>query len=59
MLSFRPGTRIFISTEPTDMRKGFDGLSAIVDLRRQLAFPSQRQLERPREGHASRVCCFV
>ncbi len=31
MLSFRPGTRIFISTEPTDMRKGFDGLSAIVE----------------------------
>ena len=31
MLSFRPGVRIFISTEPTDMRKGFDGLSAIVE----------------------------
>ena len=31
MLSFRPGTRIFISTQPTDMRKGFDGLSAIVE----------------------------
>jgi len=30
MLSFRPGTRIFISTEPTDMRKSFNGLSAIV-----------------------------
>ncbi len=33
MLSFRPGTRIFISTEATDMRKGFDGLSAIVEHR--------------------------
>jgi len=32
---------------------------SIPTLRRQLAFPSQRQLERPREGHASRVCCFV
>ncbi len=31
MLSFRSGLRIFISTEPTDMRKGFDGLSAIVE----------------------------
>ena len=31
MLSLRPGVRIFISTEPTDMRKGFDGLSAIVE----------------------------
>lgn len=31
MLSLRCGTRIFISTEPTDMRKGFDGLSAIVE----------------------------
>jgi transposase len=31
MLSVRTGVRIFISTEPTDMRKGFDGLSAIVE----------------------------
>jgi len=31
MLSLRHGTRIFICTEPTDMRKGFDGLSAIVE----------------------------
>ncbi len=30
MLSLRPGVRIFISTEPTDMRKGFDGLQGIV-----------------------------
>jgi hypothetical protein len=26
MLSWRGGVRIFISTKPTDMRKGFDGL---------------------------------
>jgi len=31
MLSFRSGVRIYISTEPTDMRKGFNGLSAIVE----------------------------
>ena len=31
MLNFRHGVRIFISTEPTDMRKGFDGLLAIVE----------------------------
>ncbi len=31
MLSFHSGVRIYISTEPTDMRKGFDGLSAIVE----------------------------
>lgn len=31
MLSFRPGTRIFISTAPTDMRKSFNGLAAIVE----------------------------
>lgn len=31
MLSLRPGVRIFISTEPVDLRKGFDGLSAIVE----------------------------
>ena len=31
MLNFRHGVRIFISTEPTDMRKGFDGLSVIVE----------------------------
>ena len=31
MLSLRGGVRIFISTRPTDMRKGFNGLSAIVE----------------------------
>jgi len=31
MLSLYPGVRIFISTEPVDLRKGFDGLSAIVE----------------------------
>ncbi len=31
MLSLHRGTKIFISTQPTDMRKGFDGLSAIVE----------------------------
>lgn len=31
MLSLRSGTRIFFSTEPTDMRKSFNGLSAIVE----------------------------
>ena len=31
MLSFCSGVRIYISTEPTDMRKGFDGLSSIVE----------------------------
>ena len=31
MLSLRGGIRIFISTKPTDMRKGFDGLAAIVE----------------------------
>ena len=31
MLSLRGGVRIFISTQPTDMRKGFDGLSSIVE----------------------------
>ena len=31
MLSIRSGVRIFISTEATDMRKGFDGLSAIIE----------------------------
>lgn len=31
MLSLHCGAKIFISTQPTDMRKGFDGLSAIVE----------------------------
>lgn len=31
MLSLHRGMKIFISTAPTDMRKGFDGLSAIVE----------------------------
>ena len=30
MLSLPPTVPIFLYTEPTDMRKGFDGLSGIV-----------------------------
>jgi len=30
MLSFGPKLRIFVHTQPTDMRKSFDGLSGIV-----------------------------
>ncbi len=35
MLSIPPTVSIFLYTEPTDLRKGFDGLSGIV--RRELA----------------------
>jgi transposase len=31
MLSISRTTRVFIATEPTDMRKGFDGLFALVE----------------------------
>jgi transposase len=31
MLSLTTSTRIFLATEPTDMRKGFDGLFALVE----------------------------
>lgn len=30
MLSLPPSVRIFLATEPADMRKSFDGLSALV-----------------------------
>ena len=30
MLNIAPGTRIFLATGPTDMRKSFDGLFAVV-----------------------------
>lgn len=30
MLSLPSSVRIYLATEPTDMRKGFDGLSALV-----------------------------
>lgn len=30
MLSFPSGVRLFVATTPTDMRKGFSGLSALV-----------------------------
>jgi transposase len=31
MLSIARTTRVFLATEPTDMRKGFDGLFALVE----------------------------
>ena len=31
MLTFPAGVRLFLSTQPTDLRRGYDGLSAIVD----------------------------
>jgi transposase len=31
MLSFPPGIQVFLATEPVDMRKSFDGLSAVVE----------------------------
>lgn len=31
MLNLATNTRIFLATEPTDMRKGFDGLYALVE----------------------------
>lgn len=30
MLSLPPSVRVFVCTQPTDMRKSFDGLSALV-----------------------------
>ncbi|MGM0577938.1 MAG: IS66 family insertion sequence element accessory protein TnpB, partial [Myxococcota bacterium] len=30
MLSLPPSVRVWLAAEPADMRKGFDGLSAIV-----------------------------
>ena len=31
MLSFPAGVRLFVATEPTDLRKSYDGLSALVE----------------------------
>lgn len=31
MLSFPSGVRLFVATQPTDLRKSYDGLSALVD----------------------------
>ena len=31
MLNFSRTTRVFLATQPTDMRKGFDGLFALVE----------------------------
>ena len=31
MLTFPAGVRLFLATEPTDLRRGYDGLSAIVE----------------------------
>jgi transposase len=31
MLTFPSGARIFIATQPTDLRRSYDGLAAIID----------------------------
>lgn len=31
MLSFPAGVRLFVATQPTDLRKSYDGLSALVE----------------------------
>lgn len=33
MLSFTGGLRVFLAVEPADMRKGFEGLHALVGVR--------------------------
>lgn len=33
MLSVSPGTRIYLATEPVDLRRGHDGLTALVRAR--------------------------
>ncbi len=30
MMSFAPGTRVYLACQPVDMRKGFNGLAAQV-----------------------------
>ena len=47
MLTLPPSVRVFVSVEPTDMRKSFDGLCALT-----------RQVigEEPQSGH---LFCFV
>ena len=42
MLSIPPSVKIFLCTEPTDLRRGFDGLATLVE---------QRLSENPLSGH--------
>ena len=30
MINLKPGTRIFVSCRPIDLRKGFNGLTALI-----------------------------
>ncbi len=47
MLAMHPGVRVFVARGPTDMRKGFDGLTGLV---------CELVKEDPQSGHLFGTC---
>ena len=55
MLTLPPSVRIFLATEPTDMRKGVDGLSALVRARGQEVYSGHLFLFVSRKGDRVKI----
>jgi len=59
MLTLPQGVRVFVATEPVDMRKSFDGLAAIVQHRLGLdPLSGHLVLFRNRRGHLMKLLFF-
>lgn len=58
MLSIPPAVRIYLAAEPTDMRKGFDGLSAIVLERGQDVFSGHLFVFISRRRDRAKILCW-
>lgn len=55
MLTLPPSVRIYLATDPTDMRKGFDGLSALVRARGQDVFSGHLFVFVSRKGDRAKI----
>ena len=58
MLSIPSSVRIYLAAEPTDMRKGFDGLSAIVLAKGQDVFSGHLFVFVSRRRDRAKILCW-
>ncbi len=56
MIGLPPAVRVFLCTQPTDMRRSFDGLAAVVsDFLRQSPLSGQLFVFRSRRGNRIKI----